>query len=182
LLTAVGAGIRRFLKYAMFLFLVLAFSMTVISVISRMYQFWDVGSNSWIDRLKGDGWEFQRGAATVEQDPFGDQFTTVKYLKQAWKPADSMWFHNTPQGSDLVPYDFFMVLEKPRHSEPFRSNASMNYYRYLPQKAASSNPDALPVGFVKDSYKGKDCSSKRRTRVLRPIYLKPKNVDAKELY
>ena len=58
---------RRFFEYAMYLFLVLVFSMTVISVISRMYQFWDVGSNSWIDRLKGDGWEFQRGAATVEQ-------------------------------------------------------------------------------------------------------------------
>jgi hypothetical protein len=147
---------RRFLKYAMLLFLLLAFTMTVTSVISRMCQFWDVGSNSWIDRLKGDGWELQRGAATVEQDQFGDQFTTVKYLKQGWKPADSMWFYNTTQGSDLMPYDFFMVLEKPGTSEPFRSNENMNYYRYLPQKATLSNPDALPVGFVKDSYKGKD--------------------------
>ena len=143
-------------KHAIFLFLFLTLSMIVVTVISRMYQFWDVGSNSWFDRLKGDGWQFQRGAATVAQDQFGDQFSTVKYLVQGWTPADSMWFYTTTQGSDLLPYDFFMALEKPGTSEPFRSNENLNYYHYLPQKATLSNPDALPVGFVKDSYKGND--------------------------
>ena len=56
----------------------------------------------------------------------------------------------------MMPYDFFMVLEKKGTSEPFRSNENMNGYRYLPQKTTSSNPDALPVGFVKDTYKGHD--------------------------
>jgi mono/diheme cytochrome c family protein len=143
-------------KHVIFLFLFLAVTMIVTTVISRMYQFWDVGSNSWFDRLKGEGWEFQRGAATVEQDQFGDQFSTVKYLKQGWAPADSMWFYTTTQGSDLLPYDFFMVLEKPGTSELFRSNQNLNYYRYLPQKVTLSNPDALPVGLVKDTYKGND--------------------------
>ena len=55
-----------------------------------------------------------------------------------------------------MPYDFFMVLEKKGSNELFRSNENMNFYRYLPQKATSSNPDALPVGFVKDTYKGRD--------------------------
>ena len=66
-----------------------------------------------------------------------------------------MWFYNTTQGSDLLPYDFFMALEKPGSTELFRSDENLNYYRYLPQKATISNPDALPVGFVKDKYKGK---------------------------
>ena len=143
-------------KHAIFLFLFLTLTFIVVTVISRMYQFWDVGSNSWFDRLKGDGWQFQRGAATVAQDQFGDQFSTVKYLVQGWTPADSMWFYTSTQGSDLLPYDFFMALEKAGTSEPFRSNENLNYYHYLPQKATLSNPDALPVGFVKDSYKGKD--------------------------
>jgi mono/diheme cytochrome c family protein len=129
--------------------------MAVTTAISKMYQFWDVGSDSYFDRLKGDGWEFQRGASTMNQrDQFGDQFSSVKYLAQGWKPADSMWFYNTTQGSDLLPYDFFMALEKPNSSEPFRSNENLNYYHYLPQKTTISNPDALPVGFVKDTYKG----------------------------
>lgn len=97
-----------------------------------------------------------RGATTVKQDQFGDSYTTVEYLKQGWEPADSLWFYTTTQGSDLMPYDFFMVLEQAGKTELFRSDENMNFYRYLPQKATSSNPDALPVGWVKDKYKGKE--------------------------
>lgn len=97
-----------------------------------------------------------RGATTVKQDQFGDSYTTIKYLEQGWDIADSMWFYTTTQGSNLMPYDFFMVLEKPGESTLFRSDENMNFYRYLPQKATSSNPDALPVGWVKDNYKGKE--------------------------
>jgi hypothetical protein len=32
----------------------------------------------------------------------------------------------------------------------------MNRYRYLQQKASPNNPDALPVGWVKDRYQGKN--------------------------
>src|ERR1700691_2555669 len=152
-----GVSRKSWLKYAMFLLLFLILATIVTTAISKAYQFWDVGSNSWLDRLKGEGWEFQRGAAAMaQQDEFGDQFSSVKYLTQGWKPADSMWFYNTTQGSDLLPYDFFMVLEKPGTTELFRSDENPNYYRYLPQKPTLSDPDALPVGFVKDSYKGKD--------------------------
>ena len=55
-----------------------------------------------------------------------------------------------------MPYDFFLALEKAGESQLFRSDENMNFYRYLPQKASSSNPDALPVGWVKDDYKGKE--------------------------
>lgn len=98
-----------------------------------------------------------RYAATVEQDHFGDSYKEIKYLDQGWKPEDSLWFYNITQGSNLMPYDFFLVLEKPREeSQLFRSDENMNSYRYLPQKASSGNPDALPVGWVKDTYKGKE--------------------------
>jgi hypothetical protein len=151
-----GSFREEWRQHLIFLLLFLTLTMIATTIISKLYQFWDVGSDSWFDRLKGDGWKFQRGAATVAQDQFGDQFLNVRYLWQGWKPADSMWFYNTTQGSDLLPYDFFMALEKSGTSEPFRSNDNLNYYRYLPQQATLSNPDALPVGFVKDRYKGKD--------------------------
>src|SRR5712692_11306803 len=117
-----GSFREQWHKHLIFLFLFLALTMIVTTTISKLYQFWDVGSDSWFDRLKGDGWKFQRSAATVAQDQFGDQFSTVKYLVQGWTPADSMWFYTTTQGSDLLPYDFFMALEKAGTSEPFRSN------------------------------------------------------------
>ncbi|MDE2388809.1 MAG: ribonuclease E [Betaproteobacteria bacterium] len=97
-----------------------------------------------------------RYATTVEQDHLGDSYTQIKYLDQGWKPEDSLWFYNTTQGSNLMPYDFFLALEKPGESQLFRSDENMNFYRYLPQKASSGNPDALPVGWVKDTYKGKE--------------------------
>lgn len=97
-----------------------------------------------------------RGATTVKQDQFGDSYATIKYLEQGWDIADSLWFYTTTQGSNLMPYDFFMVLEQSKKSELFRTDNNMNFYRYLPQKASTANPDALPVGWVKDSYMGKE--------------------------
>jgi len=98
-----------------------------------------------------------RGATIVKQDVFGDRFDTVEYLPQNWAAADSLWFYSVTQGSNMMPYDFFMVLERKDTSELIRSSDTMNNrYRYLPQKATSSNPDGLPVGFVKDTYKGND--------------------------
>lgn len=97
----------------------------------------------------------ERSGATVSQDPFGDNYASIRYLEQGWKAEDSNWFYNTTQGSDLMPYDFFMVLEK-EDGVLFRSNENMNFYRYLPRKASPGNPDGLPVGWVKDDYKGQE--------------------------
>ncbi len=147
---------KRWHKIVFFTFVFLVVSMLVDAGISRLYRYWDVGSNSWFDRFKGDGWDFQRGAATVDHDQFGDTFSKVKYLDQGWKPSESMWYYTTTQGSDLMPYDFFMALEKPGTSELVRSNENLNSFRYLIQKPTRSDPDGLPVGLVKDSYKGKE--------------------------
>jgi len=97
-----------------------------------------------------------RHASTIEKDQLGDSYTKIHYLDQGWNSAESLWFYYTTQGSNLMPYDFFLALEKPGQTELFRSDENMNFYRYLPQKASSINPDALPVGWVKDKYKGQE--------------------------
>lgn len=96
--------------------------------------------------------------AMPDKDAMGDYYTKVAYPDggQGWTPAQSLWFYNTTQGSDLLPYNFFLVLTKPNSDELVRSDANMNELRYLPQNKTSSNPDALPVGFVKDEYEGKE--------------------------
>src|SRR5690242_5801286 len=122
--------------------LIVALSALAIVTFEHIYDFQDEDS--------------ERGAATVQHDIFGDDAKRIVYLPQGWGPADSLWFYKTPQGSNMLPYDLFMALEQAGTSISFRSNENMNFYRYLPQKPTSSNPDGLPVGFVKETYKGKD--------------------------
>ena len=86
----------------------------------------------------------------------GEKYSTPVYLPQGWDAADSLWFYNTTQGSALLPYDFFKVLEEASSKELLRSPQNMDKFRYLPQKATPFNPDGLPVGFVKDSYTGEN--------------------------
>lgn len=101
----------------------------------------------------------ERGALAlgdgVKRD-FGDNINKIIYLDQGWDEAHSLWYYNVTQGSNLLPYDFFIALEQADSDEPFRSLSNMDAYRYLPQKVTSSNPDGLPVGMVKDSYAGNE--------------------------
>lgn len=145
---------RRWHRMIVYLFLLAAATVILNSTLSRLYDYWDIGSSSWFSRFSGGSWQLQRGAAVMAHpSPMGDQYSSVRYLAQGWSPADSMWFYTTTQGSDLIPYDFFMVLQDP--AGKFFSSAETLYgYGYLPQVSTRSNPDALPVGFVKDTYKG----------------------------
>ncbi len=121
--------------------LLLAIGLAIAGGIARIYQFWDKDPD--------------RGALPLSQpDKFGERFDKVVYLAQGWDAADSLWYYNITQGSDLLPYDFFLAVEQKDNDQPFRDNMNMNNYRYLPQKPTFSNPDGLPVGFVADNYKG----------------------------
>jgi hypothetical protein len=97
-----------------------------------------------------------RGAKPAEADFFGDSVNTIAYLDQNWGPLDSLWFYNTTQGSDLIPYDLFIHLEQANSEELFRADENILRYRYLTQKPSWNNPDGLPIGIVKDSYRGND--------------------------
>jgi hypothetical protein len=89
-----------------------------------------------------------RDAFVATQDPLGESVTSVKYLEQNWSPAQSAQFYFTDQGSRLVPYDWFLVLEQADSTTLFRDNQNILKYRYLPQNPGTRNPDGLPVGFV----------------------------------
>jgi cytochrome c5 len=108
-----------------------------------------------------------RGAMAIAKGALGESYEVPEYLDQGWDEADSLWFYNTTQGSGLLPYDFLLVLEQPdlnkveceRNGERagwFLCDSYVDGFRYLPQKATLFNPDALPVGFVKESYQGQD--------------------------
>ena len=71
-----------------------------------------------------------------------------EFLKQGWSAADRQWFYTVTQGSQLMPYTWFMALERAADQAPFRDE--LTRIGYLPNPKSSANPDGLPVGFVKD--------------------------------
>jgi hypothetical protein len=96
-----------------------------------------------------------RDAYVVKDDPLGESVEKVVYLDQGWSPAVSLKFYFTSQGSQIIPYDWFLALEQADSQTLFRDNQNILKYRYLPQLPASNNPDGLPVGFVGDAGVGR---------------------------
>ncbi len=97
-----------------------------------------------------------RYAEALQEDHFGDSAEKIVYLDQNWDRWDSLWFYNTTQGSNFLPYDIFVNLEQKDNEALFKESMNMSKYRYLPQRDSWDNPDGLPVGLVKDSYQGKE--------------------------
>lgn len=97
-----------------------------------------------------------RGAAAVSHALFEENHNIPSYLDQGWEKEDSLWFYKTTQGSNLLPYDFYMSLEQAGNNKPFNSNDNLRKYQYLIQNKTPSNPDGLPVGFTKDTFKDKE--------------------------
>lgn len=114
----------------------------VFNYITFQSEFWDDDTN--------------RGSTATTQALFDENHDTPTYLKQGWSESESLWFYKTTQGSNLLPYDFYMSLEQAGSKEPFNSVESISKYQFLIQKSSFSNPDALPVGFAKDTFIGKE--------------------------
>jgi hypothetical protein len=81
-------------------------------------------------------------------DPYGETARKLVLLDQNWSADERNRFYYTEQGSQLIPYDWFLHLEQADSQKLFRDNQNILKYRYLPQNAGPLNPDGLPVGFV----------------------------------
>jgi cytochrome c5 len=133
---------RRNLRMWLLIAIVAGLVMAIALAIGKAYQTWDDDPD--------------RGALAIDNGAFGENYSTPIYLDQGWDESDSLWYYNTTQGSALIPYDFFIVLEEANSNELFRATPNIDKFRYLPQKPTFFNPDGLPVGFVKETYQGKD--------------------------
>ncbi|MDH5573580.1 MAG: di-heme-cytochrome C peroxidase, partial [Gammaproteobacteria bacterium] len=75
------------------------------------------------------------------------------YLDQGWDAQNQYReiSYNMSQGSNLIPYDWYLALEIPHLNIPLKSKIVTETLRYLSTDVASElNPDKLPVGFVKN--------------------------------
>jgi len=80
----------------------------------------------------------------------------VQFGKQNWSPEQRAWFYHTAQGTELLPYKWFLALEQPKVKlfgtvPKFSDTTYLARFGFLPDAASSQNPDGLPVGFAKDT-------------------------------
>lgn len=75
----------------------------------------------------------------------------IETLDQGWSDALRELYYYTPQGSRLMPYAWFVAMERAEDTTPFASPANMMRYGFVaPLRPSKLNPDNLPVGFVAD--------------------------------
>ncbi len=92
-------------------------------------------------------------------------------LSQGWDESERQWFYTVSQGSQIMPYSWFMALERAADEKPFVDELAS--FGYLPNADRTVNPDGLPVGFVKDvdpsnrsEWIGMNCSACHTNQVV----------------
>jgi energy-coupling factor transporter ATP-binding protein EcfA2 len=91
-----------------------------------------------------------RSAVAMSADYTNEPISRVVYLEQNWDPDRSLRFYSTSAGSQLLPYDWFLVLEQADTATPFRDNRNLAKLGFLPLHPGFRNPDGLAVGFTPD--------------------------------
>jgi mono/diheme cytochrome c family protein len=78
----------------------------------------------------------------------------VAWLAQNWTEDQRHRYYHLAQGSELLPYAWFLALEQPRFTitgaPPFKDDSYLQGFGFIPDSAYEQNPDGLPVGFAKD--------------------------------
>lgn len=90
----------------------------------------------------------QQGNPILEGSRVADAYGDVIELEQGWTDDTQQAFYNTPQGAEILPYSWILVLEQRSSQSLFLDPANIERYRYLPRKKAAGNPDGLPVGWT----------------------------------
>src|SRR5690349_5121552 len=66
-----------------------------------------------------------RNAYVAIDDPLGEPVKKVVYLDQNWSSEESLRFYSTEQGSELLPYRWFLHLEQATSTDLFRDNRNI---------------------------------------------------------
>lgn len=74
----------------------------------------------------------------------------IVQTNQKWTREESQWYYHTSQGSQLMPWQWFVSLEQTRGQDKFIAPANLTRYRLMPDVNPLFNPYRLPVGFAID--------------------------------
>ena len=75
---------------------------------------------------------------------------------QHWPADQRAWFYHTPQGTELLPYKWYLALEQPQIKlfgtvPKFSDPEYLARFGFLTDAASATNPGGLPVGFAVDT-------------------------------
>ena len=79
-------------------------------------------------------------AQACDSGTFEGAFDVEVLLPQNWNCEERQEFWFTDQGSQIIPYAWFLNLEQAGSQDKFSDPANMNRYRYLPQKPTGAEP------------------------------------------
>lgn len=94
---------------------------------------------------------YQTGDELHTGDPIKGSLNGAISLRQGWTEDSQEEFYYTSQGSQILPYDWFLALEQASGKKLFRANNNISAMAYIPTAPTERNPDALPVGFARAS-------------------------------
>ncbi len=111
------------------------------------------------------------GACTPLPEP--ETPRQVHWLDQQWSPSLWTQFYHLAQGTEIMPYAWFLALEQPEipltlvgEVGRFADSQYLARFGFLPDRVdAKANPDGLPVGFAKDARFQDPHTGKARTVV-----------------
>ena len=72
-------------------------------------------------------------------------------LPQGWTESSQQEFYYTSQGSQILPYSWYLALEQANSKTLFRDNNNIQRFAYIPSNPTDINPDGLSVGFTKST-------------------------------
>ena len=76
----------------------------------------------------------------------GPGINAVKSLEQNWDDAVSNWFYNVPQGSRLLPYDWYIHLEQANSQELFNDPNTSEHWDTFPGSPTRATRTACRSG------------------------------------
>ena len=80
----------------------------------------------------------QSGIPIPEDARVTDAYGDVIELDQGWTDDTQQAFYNTPQGSEILPYAWILVLEQNDSEKPFLDPANIESFRYIPRKKTAT--------------------------------------------
>jgi hypothetical protein len=93
-------------------------------------------------------------------------------LDQGWDEPSRVVFYHTPQGSPIIPYDYFLALEQSGSDALFMDEEHLSNLGMLYWGKSSLNPDGLPIGLTVDQdihgnerYLGMNCAACHVTEI-----------------
>jgi cytochrome c peroxidase len=75
-------------------------------------------------------------------------------LPQGWTSEDRVQWWNGPQGSLIMPYDWFLKIDRADASGMFAAPDNLAAYGFLHSVSGPLNPDSLPIGLSRETPRG----------------------------